>query len=334
MLRLFAIFLFQMAALLPLLGNAGTSDNQSGAAKHLKLVTYFGAGVLELPAGDWKPQLLTVYDNGRRPVAQFAKGGEILTASFILFENLSGEASSKGCREDAINPIVERDSKTISKRVDGELKNAAGQVFSTTSYSMDVKAANGIQQFNLFGFAGNSTTCAEIHLSRVGQASVKEDLEKNLLAEFHPDLDYRPNAGDYFVMASILFKGSPELAAPYYNSALESLPKGDSYLKSRRVVTDQLVMSLGLSGKINESRTIAEKAIAADPEYPLNYYNLACMDAEQGNAANARIHLKQAFDRRANVIQGESMPDPTKDDSILKLKKDRAFWDFVVSLQK
>jgi hypothetical protein len=89
-----------------------------------------------------------------------------------------------------------------------------------------------------------------------------------------------------------------------------------------------------LSGNIKDSRVVAEKAIAIDPDYPINYYNMACMDAEQGNATGAKQHLQQAFDRRANVLKGESMPDPTKDDSILKLKKDKAFWAFVLTLTK
>jgi hypothetical protein len=44
--------------------------------------------------------------------------------------------------------------------------------------------------------------------------------------------------------------------------------------------------------------------------------------------------LQQAFDRRANVLKGELMPDPTKDDSIVKLKKDKTFWAFVLALPK
>ena len=93
-------------------------------------------------------------------------------------------------------------------------------------------------------------------------------------------------------------------------------------------------MSLGMSGDIKDSRAVAGKAIATDPDYPLNYYNLACADAEQGDATSAKLHLQQAFDRRANVLKGESMPDPTKDDSILKLKKNEAFWAFVLTLPK
>ena len=93
-------------------------------------------------------------------------------------------------------------------------------------------------------------------------------------------------------------------------------------------------MSLGMSGDFKDSRAVAENAIATDPDYPLNYYNLACADAEQGDATSAKLHLQQAFDRQANVLKGESMPDPTKDDSILKLKKNEAFWAFVLTLPK
>jgi tetratricopeptide (TPR) repeat protein len=106
-----------------------------------------------------------------------------------------------------------------------------------------------------------------------------------------------------------------------------------SYKNPRRIATDQLEMSLSMSGDLKNSRAIAQQAIANDPDYPINYYNLACADAEQRDAANAKIHLQQAFDRRANTIKGEVMPDPTKDDSILKLKKDKTFWAFVETLK-
>ena len=93
-------------------------------------------------------------------------------------------------------------------------------------------------------------------------------------------------------------------------------------------------MALGMNGDLKAGRAAAEKAIAADPDYPINYYNLACADSEKGDAVSAKLHLQQAFDRRQNVIQGESMPDPAKDDSILKLKKNKEFWAFVTSLPR
>ena len=95
----------------------------------------------------------------------------------------------------------------------------------------------------------------------------------------------------------------------------------------RRVVVDQLAMSYGMAGDLKRSRAINETAIAKDPDYPLYYYNLACADAEEGNATSAREHLKEAFDRRANTLPNE--PDPATDDSFLKLKGDKQFWSFV-----
>jgi hypothetical protein len=316
--------------------NCGRAFAQQAANKPPMLVTWFGTGGIELPAGqNWKPELLTVYDNGRRPVAQYTMGGSGLTVSFILFENLSGKPSAQGCRDDAINPILEHDAKLISKRVDGEAKGTRGETLATTSYLVDMSpAASGHHQRNLFGFAGNTQTCAEIHISSVVETPAEEATMKAVLADFHPDLIYQPNAVDYFRLASVLFKNSPALAAPYYKSALGAMPNNASSITARRVTTDQLVMSFGMSGDFTNSRAIAEKAISADPDYPINYYNLACIDAEQGNATDAKIHLQQAFDRRANVLKGESMPDPTKDDSILKLKKDEAFWSFVLTLPK
>ncbi len=309
---------------------------QAAAAKPLMLVTWFGPGAIALPVGpDWQPQMLTVYDKGTRPVAQLEKKDTGLTVSFIVFENLSGKPLAEGCRDDAINPIVDREAKLISKRVDGTTKSTTGEALATTSYLIDMSLAGSQHhQRNLFGFAGNAKTCAEIHISSAIETPAEEEAMKSVLADFHPELTYQPTAIDYFKLASALFKNSPGLAAPYYKASLDAMPSDASFLTARRVATDQLVMSLGMSGDLKNSRAVAELAVAADPDYPINYYNLACSDAEQGNATGAKLHLQQAFDRRANVLKGEKMPDPAKDDSIVKLKKDKEFWAFVSTLPK
>jgi len=321
------------AAFLAIPGSA--AGQQDASHKPLMLVTWFGPGGIALPDGaGWKPEMLTVYDNIQRPVAQFKKMPADIPVSFIVFENHSGKPTAAGCREDAINPILGHDAKLISRRVDGQITNAGGQTLATTSYLLDLQLGGGHLQHNLFGFAGNAKTCAEIHVSGVSDSAAVDAEMNAVLAGFEPDLSYQPNASDYFRLATALFKGSPGLAAPYYKSALDAMPGDASYRGVRRIATDQLVMSLGMSGDLKNSRAVAEMAIAEDPDYPINYYNLACADAEQGKAADAKLHLQQAFDRRANVLKGESMPDPAQDDSILKLKKDKAFWAFVMALPK
>jgi tetratricopeptide (TPR) repeat protein len=92
-------------------------------------------------------------------------------------------------------------------------------------------------------------------------------------------------------------------------------------------------MAYGMSGDIAKSRALFEAAIVEDPDYPLYYYNLACADAEEKKLSDAQAHLQQAFARKANVIPGETMPDPTKDDSFLPDRDNKEFWKFVEGLR-
>ena len=96
---------------------------------------------------------------------------------------------------------------------------------------------------------------------------------------------------------------------------------------------DQAGMSYGISGDLAKSRSMFEKGIVDDPSYPLNYYNLACADAGEKKLSDARLHLQQAFDRKANVNPGETMPVPTEDDSFLPYKDNREFWTFLQGLK-
>ncbi len=103
-------------------------------------------------------------------------------------------------------------------------------------------------------------------------------------------------------------------------------------MNTRRFLVDQLSMSYGMAGDIARSRKINEEAIARDPRYPIYYYDLACADAEEGKADAARAHLQQAFDRRGNVLPGETFPDPASDDSFARLRDNEEFWNFVTQL--
>lgn len=121
-------------------------------------------------------------------------------------------------------------------------------------------------------------------------------------------------------------------AAPIFEQALTMLPDDNSQETMRRVTIDQAGMAYGISGDFAKARAILNAAIAKDPGYPMYYYNLACADAEQNDLAQARVHLQQAFDRKHNVLPGEVLPNPAKDDSFLPHRKNKEFWSFVESL--
>ena len=64
----------------------------------------------------------------------------------------------------------------------------------------------------------------------------------------------------------------------------------------------------------------------------MNYYNLARADAAESKLSGARSHLQQAFDRKANLNPGETMPVPTEDDFFLPYRNNEGFWAFLEGL--
>ena len=65
--------------------------------------------------------------------------------------------------------------------------------------------------------------------------------------------------------------------------------------------------------------------IRLDPDYPLNYYNLACAFAGEGDKAKMLANLSTAFQHKDHVLKGERMPDPRSDDSFQKYVHDDDF---------
>jgi predicted Zn-dependent protease len=106
-----------------------------------------------------------------------------------------------------------------------------------------------------------------------------------------------------------------------------TLEKSAKVLSSdqRRIVTDQLVMSYGISGQLKKAHELLDDAIPQDPEYPLNYYNLACAYAEEGNKGKTLANLDLAFQHKDHVLKGERMPDPRSDSSFQKYLQDDDF---------
>jgi tetratricopeptide (TPR) repeat protein len=60
-------------------------------------------------------------------------------------------------------------------------------------------------------------------------------------------------------------------------------------------------MAFGMSGQVDAARKVFLDAIKKDPDYPLYYYNLACADAEQGDAATP-----------ASICNKPSTAEPTR----------------------
>ena len=116
-----------------------------------------------------------------------------------------------------------------------------------------------------------------------------------------------------------------DAVAPF-ERALE-LEAGGQKLTSdqHRILLDQLVISYGESGNLKKAHALLDDAIRDDPDYPLNYYNLACAYAGEGDKAKMLANLSTAFQHKDHVLKGEQMPDPRTDDSFQKYVHDPDF---------
>jgi hypothetical protein len=311
---------------------------QTDDPRELNFVLLSGPGrfVIDMiPTQPWGP--FNLYDDGTRPVAELHDKDSHIITSIILFPNHSAAPTGEGCR-DAVMDALLTDNQFGAKDIQRPPGSADASYTATKIPGLAFERIPAkFTDRNLFRFFGNGSTCAEVHVSLVDAKSEQEPALQTALAVPVPDLAYVPQSEDFFNMGNIYGHSqetTPLAAGLYYERSLTTLPDTPETLTMRRVLTDEASMSFGIAGDLAHSRALNQLAIAKDPSYPIYYYDLACADAESGDATAARQHLQQAFDRRANVLPGETLPDPAKDDSIQKLKKDKAFWGYVLSLPK
>ncbi len=132
-------------------------------------------------------------------------------------------------------------------------------------------------------FVAAEDVCGDLEFySRKPISDDDSDLKK-ALQSFQLDLSYSPQFGDVALYAQVLFQHHDyKAAAPLFERALTIVPADGGGFKSatlaRRVMRDQAGMSYGISGDLKMARRIFEPG-RPRPDYPMNYYNLACADA-------------------------------------------------------
>jgi len=92
-----------------------------------------------------------------------------------------------------------------------------------------------------------------------------------------------------------------------------------------RVLVDNLGTVYGLTGELDRAEEVLRYGIIKDPEYPTFYYNVACVYALRGDMKTTMDYLQKAWTLKANLLPGERMPDPTKDESLAIFMGDAGF---------
>lgn len=192
-----------------------------------------------------------------------------------------------------------------------------------------------VNQESLFACQFYDNTYIDVHVSKVNYVTADEPLFTDVMASMHIDKVQRSSAELLGQASRLYLQHDYKGAIGPYSQALE-LEKVNSTLQKPLwyVLVDNLGMSYGITGNLQKAKDTFEYGVSKDPEYPLFYYNLACTYAEMDDAAEAKDYLKKAFDRKTNVLPGESIPDPRKDDSFQKLMKNKEFRELAETLAR
>lgn len=258
--------------------------------------------------------------------------GRLSFLGFLFEVPEQAPVTSAKCRDGSLEQ--EKADPTFKQTRMFEVARADRVPVSVVDYS--VQGKGGSPAYSVRGFVASGDVCADLEFYSTEPIRSEDPLLLQIFQSFQLDEHYQPEFSDVFFYAQVLFSAQQFAAAgPLFEKALSLVKdaKGVDTKSLRRIATDQAGMSYGVSGDTKKARAILEAAIAKDPDYPIYYYNLACADAQEKNLAEARKHLQQAFDRKANTLPGKNMPDPTTDDSFTPYRDDKDFWSFLEGLR-
>ena len=303
--------------------------------EQFNLVALHGAGrIVVTSEPHWDLDTFILTDHGTRPEISFKDHQKDAGLTFTIFGGGSG--NSETCRSSIVDKTLEN-LKAFAQiqGLQAGISNAPGKpTLALESFFLVYTGPRPVNQQNLYAFYASADNCAEMHVTKNAFTPADAPLFTAELARYSFDAAYQPVWQDYAALGNILYQSQRNYAAavPFYERALDALPTNVAYTNDRRMLTDQLSMSLAVAGEYLRAYSVNELALQKDPNYAYYYYNLACIDGEMENPIDARRHLESAFANRSNTLPGEPLPNPANDESFQKLKRDKKFWKFVESL--
>jgi hypothetical protein len=311
------------------------SDQQPGVSKAQISIPKV-KGVLEIGVGPTTWEARVRPDGKETQLRAMYRPDSLLITAFL--QKVKFPASPEKCRAEWW-PLTAK--STPIKRED--LRQSERDGIAVVEYIVPEFRGNPVRQKSLHAYLGSRDLCAEVHLSKDRWISEDQKLFDEVLTTLRlipdesaaEDQSHNPK-NQYLAEGSQLYlQRNYPAAADRYQKALD-LEKQDRTLSKSffRVLVDNLGMSYGLTGKLSNARETFEYGIAQDSEYPLFYYLLACTYGEMDKMDESLEQLRLAYRYKANVIPGESLPDPLKDLSFRKFASDKKFVDAVHELQQ
>jgi tetratricopeptide (TPR) repeat protein len=274
-------------------------------------------------------------------VANNATTGVVLS---VMLEKGNGPADASSCPDYLQNRVR---SLPPDIAVTGVHPSRIGDL-AVIEYLIPVAQKIPVRQKNFVACLTHEDVYVDVHLSKVqfrdsDEALFTEALSKvniaaaggaaataagsSTKANNKNSLDYMREGSRFYISND--FQG----AIGPYQKALD-LEKEQPQLERNMwlVLVDNLGMAYGITGDLKQAQQTFDYGLSKEPKYPMFYYNLACVSAERNDMDTTIDYLQKAFALKTNVISGETMPDPRKDDSFQSFMSNERFRKFVESL--
>jgi tetratricopeptide (TPR) repeat protein len=254
----------------------------------------------------------------------------------VTLEKVNGQAEVEECRSSLQKRIA---GDGPFKFTDARTREING--VPAVEYMVPEVEGVKIQQGNIFACMVNKNVYVDIHLSKAQFRPEDETLFEAVLkairidsADANESSAVGGNARQLFADGSRAYlQGNFAAAIGPYQQALDLEKKHPTLGQTlNRVLIDNLGMAYGITGDLGKAADVFNYGVSKDPNYPMFYYNIACVYGEKHDMANAITNLQKAFANRAYGIPGEGIPDPRKDDSFTAFMRDDRFVRIVSSL--
>jgi tetratricopeptide (TPR) repeat protein len=301
-------------------------------------------GILQLDVGATTFQTAVTPDGKEVQLRAFDRPDHLGISAFL--QRVTFPASAEKCRDEwwpatKKSAPMKRDDLNESLVTDG---------IARVEYIVPEYRGNKIHQKTIHAYLGSGNLCAEVHLSKAGFEPNDQKLFEQVLSSVKLLPDQSPSGATGQSAPALpaddslryLGEGSRSYLQRDYSSAARSYQKALNLEKQKRtlprdtfrVLVDNLGMSYGISGKLQQAKETFEYGLAQDSEYPMFHYDLACTYGEMKNMPQAIEELRLAYKYKANMIAGETLPDPIQDDSFRYFVRDDSFVRAVTEMKK
>lgn len=268
-------------------------------------------------------------------LANNSKTGMVLS---VTLEKSPGRADPKSCPD-----YLRTRMKSVASLDPKDVKTSQVGGMSVVEYIIPGPNGMQLEQKNFVACTAKEDVYLDIHLSKVkfqpsDERSFIEVLKQTQFADLATAA--APSAPAGTTTMDLFREGSKRFQMQDFSGAIAPYQQALDRERAKRqlsktlwyVLVDNLGMAYGISGDLDHAEETFQYGVSQDSDYPIFYYNLACTYAGRNNKEKTMDYLKMAFARKANVIPGEEMPDPGKDDSFRDFMKDPEFSKLAASL--